>query len=74
MNETTIAIGSHVRLLTDDGPALSRSCGPAVVLALDGNWPSDNRPAAWIRYTSPDGYYRYRSVDEGDLEVASDGQ
>lgn len=69
-----IKIGNMVSYRESDGPALSRYYGPAIVIALDKDptWDEgnrDNRPAAWIRYTSHDGYYRYRSVDTFDLEV-----
>ena len=68
-----IKVGDKVHWRETDGPALGRVCGPAVVLALDKDpaWDAgqrNNRPSAWIRYTSPDGFYRYRSVDVADLE------
>jgi hypothetical protein len=66
-----IKVGDKVSYSHTDGPFLLKYCGPAVVIALDGEWPGDppclNRPSAWIRYTSPDGFYRYRSVDVCEL-------
>lgn len=49
---------------------------PAIVLALDTDpaWDAgerDNPPAAWVRHTTSDGSYRYRSVDVCDLVLSS---
>ena len=59
-----IQVGQKVRYTDRDGPQLDEWCGPAVVLAVDGDWPGDppslNRPSAWIRYTSDRGFYLYR--------------
>jgi len=63
-----IVVGSRVRWV--DSPEGDR-LGPAIVLAIDhhqGDHPSDNRPAAWIKFTRGD-YARYRSVDLCDLQL-----
>ena len=74
MNERAIKPGDRVR--HSEEAALERLCGPAVVLAVDGEWPGvpacENRPAAWIRYTSPEGHHRYRSVEMFDLVLAGE--
>lgn len=70
-----ITAGDYVVLVNGDQgdwALLHKSCGPATVLALDGEWPGEppglNRPVAWCRFTSRDGHHRYRSADIFDLE------
>lgn len=66
---TEIQVGDKVRLTVDDGPVLFERCGPATVLAMDQG-DGDNRPSAWIRHVSQDGFFRFRSVELWDLEPA----
>lgn len=61
-----ITVGAQVHHNAGDGLTLRKFCGPATVLAVDGE-----QPAAWIRYRSEDDHFRYRSVDVADLEIAN---
>ena len=73
-------IGSSVRHHSGDGETMHELFGPAVVLALDGDWPGEppfrNRPSAWIKYVAsqPLNLFHYRSVDVCDLEVIDRGR
>lgn len=67
-----VKVGDLVHHWMGDGLDLRKSCGAAKVMAIDAEDPEKNQPSAWLRYTSPEGYHRYRSADVCDLLKATE--